>query len=156
MGRRTRAAAVARQSPQGRRRAREQALQRARGGAKFGSLAGAVFAGLAILIGVGRVVLARLGGRHVALPMTWQDARVIAAYVVTFVLGGALVGAVHSAFERRAVTAIAFMAAGTLVMNAIAYTNGQPGDYRRVDLLWMTAIGCVFGLAAAYGAARKH
>ena len=155
MGRRTRAATHTRQSPEGRRRARARGWQKAGEGAKFGALVGSLFAVLALLVGLGRLALAWIGEGSVQGPDSWQDARALIAYVLVLVVGGAVVGAIHSAVGSRLMTAVTFMAAGAVLMNTIALTNGGIESYDRVESLWMTAVGCGFGLAAAYGAARK-
>lgn len=154
MGRRTRAAADKRNSPEGRRRALLRRGRSAWDGAKVGALAGGAMAAFALLVGAGRLALALLGGGDIA-PTTWHDARVLAGYVLLFVAGGALVGAVHAVWASRLLTTGAFMTAGALLTNGIAYMIGSPGSYDRTMVLWMTGIGCILGLAAAYGMAKE-
>jgi hypothetical protein len=155
MGRRTRDAAQAHQSPEARRHARALTWRRMAEGAKLGAFGGGLFAALALVVGGVRFLLAMVGERTILGPTTWHDARSLLVYIAAFIVGGIGVGVVHAVWKNRALTAVAFMAAGALLMNAIVYTDGGAGSYDRVDALWMTGIGCLFGLAAAYGATKR-
>jgi hypothetical protein len=78
----------------------------------------------------------------------------LAAYIAVFVGGGALVGAVHRFWASRAATVAAFMVTGAALMNAISFTTRGRDGFDRTDALGMTGIGCLLGLAAAYGVRR--
>jgi hypothetical protein len=155
MGRRTRRAAEARRRPAGRRRARVRALAAAWDSACVGAFVGLVVGGMALAAGLVRFALFAFGGRTVE-PMTWRDVLTLIVYVLVFVLGGSLVGAVHSLWRNRLATVGAFMAAGALGMNSLAWVTSTDRRYDSETALWMSGLGCIFGLAAAYGMARNR
>jgi hypothetical protein len=64
------------------------------------------------------------------------------------------VGAVHAAWANRVATTLAFAGAGAALMNVIGLVPA-PHQHDRTSIVWMTGIGIAFGLAGAYGAARK-
>lgn len=110
-------------------------------------------AGLALLVGGIRAAAHFLGGGSVR-GIRAGDVVPLAAYIAVFVAGGALIGAVHRFWASRAATVVAFMVTGAALMNAIGFITQGPGRFDETDAVWMTGIGCAFGLAAAYGARR--
>ena len=155
MGRRTRRAAEARRTPAGRRRARARAMAAAWEGVRIGAFVGLVGAAMALAVGLARFAFFVFGPRTFEA-MSWRDALSLIVYVLVFVLGGALVGAVHSLWRNRLATAAAFMAAGVLGMNVIAWLSFTDQSYDGQAALLASGLGCIFGLAAAYGAVRNR
>ena len=100
-------------------------------------------------MGAGALLLAWLLQRDVE-PPGQSDVIMLSSYVGAFAVGGAITGAVHAIWQSRIAITIALMAGGALVMNTIAFVDPD-GRYDRNTALWMTGMGCAFGLAGAYG-----
>ena len=116
-------------------------------------MVGLVLASLALLVGLGRMALAIIPGDGVRGPSR-AELPLLGVYVGMFVLGGAFVGAVQQIWLNRVVTTVAFVGAGAALMNVIAFVRA-PQQYDPTTALWMSGLGAAFGLAGAYGAARK-
>ncbi len=118
-----------------------------------GAVVGAAFAGLALIVGVGRMALALLAGRTMEA-LSWSDARMLALYVISFVLAGALVGALRTYVTGRAGTFGTMALGGAIVMCSIAIADQGLAAMTQADWIAMTVIGAIFGCAAAYGMTR--
>jgi hypothetical protein len=155
MGRRTRLANHARRSPAGLWRAFRRICTQAAEGAKIGALGGLLMAGLAIAMGLVRIVMVLLAGRSVDAPAGWHEARLLLVYVAAFTIGGALAGVVHGIWTNRLLTTVALMIAGAGVTNFLALADQSSRAYDANSTIIFSLVGCLFGLAAACGLAKR-
>ena len=119
-------------------------------GAAIGVAMGSVF----LLFGLARFALALFKGSSIQ-PISGEDVRMMIIYVGAFGLAGAFVGMVRPLLQSHGAIYLAMAAGGAIVMNTLAIGDKGWSGVDSGDLLAMTVLGGMFGIAAAYGFLRE-
>ena len=112
----------------------------------MGTLVGAFLIGSAFLVSL---VVSVFGGHPT--PLTSDDWRVLGFYVGGFALAGGSLAAFRIHQRKRGIIYLGYMAAGTIVMFAIAFGDQAGKGLGPFEWGLCLALGVLFGAAAAYG-----
>jgi len=107
------------------------------------------------LIGIGvlTALIILVTGGHLE-PLTTEDWRVMGSYVAGFSLIGGILTAVRIHERGRGILYLGYMVGGVIVMLAIAIGDQGWKGLALVDWIVLSAIGLLFGAAAAHGHLR--
>jgi hypothetical protein len=120
----------------------------------WGALIGGAIGGFCILVGVIRVVVFLAKGRHIA-PLSPDDIRLLAFYVIGFIVAGILISAIWPLLRGGLAQYFGFSLAGIVVM--IGVVAGDKGGLTAHEISdWVIAVfvGVFMGCAFAFGFRR--
>jgi len=118
-------------------------------GAALGVGIGVCLIGLGVL----RALIILATGGHLE-PLTADDWRVLGSYAAGFSLVGGILTAVRIHERGRGILYLGYMVGGVIVMLAIAIGDQGWKGLALVDWIVLSAIGLLFGAAAAHGHLR--
>jgi hypothetical protein len=120
----------------------------------WGAVVGGAIGTFCILVGVIRGVVYVAKGRHIA-PLSPDDVRVLAFYVIGFIIAGILISAIWPLLKGGLAQYFGFSLAGVVVM--IAVLAGDKGGFATHEIGdWIIAVfvGVFMGCAFTYGFRR--
>ena len=117
--------------------------------------AGAALAALCLAVGALRILVVLLFGRHFS-PLHAHDIRVLAFYVGSFIVAGAIFGLLQPLWKGRLGITVGCMLAGVVAVVGIGIgDSGGIGQLDAVDWVMLPALGMLFGGAMAYGLLKR-
>ena len=120
----------------------------------WGALVGGAIGTFCILVGVIRGVVYLAKGRHIA-PLSPDDVRVLAFYVIGFIIAGILISAIWPLLKGGLAQYFGFSLAGVLVMIAVlAADKGGFAAHEIGDWIIAVFVGVFMGCAFTYGFRR--
>lgn len=120
----------------------------------WGALGGGAIGVVCILVGVIRGLFHLATGGHIA-PLTPDELRLLAFYVIGFIVAGILISAIWPLLSSGLAQYFGFSLAGTVVMIGVL-ADDKGGLAAREPAHWVIAIlvGVFMGCAFAYGFRR--